>query len=249
VSFKHQPALDALRGACALTVTACHIIVFAGGHPWPQAANVAVDGFFMLSGYVLAGAYDGQFGRFIARRFVRLWPVYAICLTIGYAMHGMTPTLAELIWWPTDRFYHLDLTDKPVWTLYIEAWATPLLPILVLIARNSRAVGMLVAGAALLLAMWLPGRAPLYLALFAVGVGAAQFAIPLPTQMPAPAVWLGKIAYSLYLTNWLVLDGFGLAAGAALILPAAWVMWWVVERQSITMSRRFGRSRGAVPNS
>jgi peptidoglycan/LPS O-acetylase OafA/YrhL len=209
--------------------------------------NAAVDGFFLLSGFVLARSYDGRFVAFVVRRFVRLWPVYALCLTAGYALNGMTPIWPELIWWPTDRLDHLGLTDKPVWTLYIEAWAAPLLPALVAIARTNRVAGLLIAGVLFLAQLLLANQTLLYFSLFAGGVAAAQFRLTFPAHVPAWSSALGQIAYSLYLTNWLVLVAFSRLfgpAGAFFAIPAifavAWAVWWAVERPSIALSRRLG---------
>ncbi len=240
-----QPFLDALRGVFALTVAFCHVCVWADLSPWPQLANAAVDGFFLLSGYVLALTYDRRFVAFVVRRFIRLWPLYAVCLTAGYALHGMWPTLAELIWWPNERMHHLDQTDKVVWTLYIEAWATPVLPALVWVARRNRSAGMLVAGVFMAVGFWLiRTQAAGYFSLFALGVAGSQFALRFP-EPPRWAAWFGLQAYSLYLTNWLVLVVFSRVwgvAGAYYGIPAiflvSWSMWQLVEKPSIRMSRR-----------
>jgi peptidoglycan/LPS O-acetylase OafA/YrhL len=235
--------LDSVRGILALTVTICHCLVWCGAAPAPQFANLAVDGFFILSGYVLAQSYDGRFVTLLARRFIRLWPVYALCLTIGYALNGMFPIWPELVWWPTDRFSHLDLTDKPVWTLYIEAWATPFLPVLVWLARTNRSAALLLAG--ILLSVAFDSKIVLYFGFFALGVAGAQYGIRFPANVPAWSRWLGKTAYSQYLTNWLVLIVFNRAFGVWGVIPAlpaivvtTLVVWWAVERPSILLSHK-----------
>jgi peptidoglycan/LPS O-acetylase OafA/YrhL len=217
--------------------------VWAGCTVPPQFANVAVDGFFLLSGYVLAKSYDGKFFALLVRRFIRLWPVYALCLTAGYALNGMLPTWPELVWWPTARFAHLDLTDKPVWTLYFEAWATPLLPLLVLLARANRAVALLLAGLTLSIAP--NNKVLLYFGLFALGVAGAQYRLAFPRNVPAWSNWLGKMAYSQYLTNWLVLVACHRVLGVWGVIPAVpaialttWAVWWAVERPSIALSHK-----------
>jgi peptidoglycan/LPS O-acetylase OafA/YrhL len=240
------PCLDALRGLFALTVMLVHCLVWSGLYGPPQAVNAAVDGFFLLSGYVLALSYDGRFLPFLARRFVRLWPVYAICLTAGYALHGMLPIWQELLWIPSPRLATLGLTDKPVWTLYIEAWAAPCLPVLVTIARRHRIAGMAVAGLIMLAAQIVGGQTAFYLALFSVGVAGAQYPIAWPSCVPRWALWLGRVAYSLYLTNWLVFEvaaRYGpvvVWASLPLTLVVAWGLERTVERPSILLSRRVG---------
>lgn len=85
-------ALTGLRGAAALMVVAHHCML-AGLLPqplWPdlyRGAYLAVDLFFVLSGYVMALAYahwfvPGEWGAaryaaFVLRRLARLWPLHA----------------------------------------------------------------------------------------------------------------------------------------------------------------------------
>ena len=73
--------LDGLRGMAALFVAMRHISFFhnLGVH----GGYLAVDLFFVLSGFVIANAYEARLAsglsakRFLALRYVRLWPVYA----------------------------------------------------------------------------------------------------------------------------------------------------------------------------
>ncbi|MBL7752687.1 MAG: acyltransferase, partial [Chitinophagaceae bacterium] len=63
-SKKHFLILDALRGVAALVVILFHIFeIYSGGDHVKQYVNhgyLAVDFFFMLSGYVMAHAYDDR---------------------------------------------------------------------------------------------------------------------------------------------------------------------------------------------
>lgn len=76
--------LDGLRGVAALVVLVMHTrFGLQGGH-------LAVDFFFMLSGYVMARTYEVRLqkgeiapGRFILGRFKRFWPVMALGATLG----------------------------------------------------------------------------------------------------------------------------------------------------------------------
>lgn len=86
--------LDGLRGVAALIVLAMHTFGFAGGH-------LAVDFFFMLSGYVMARTYEQRLqdgalspGGFLAMRLRRLWPTMAVGATLGLvaaALQGVAP--------------------------------------------------------------------------------------------------------------------------------------------------------------
>ena len=80
--MKHQFAtLDGLRGLAALSVMAYHRRDWFGGAAFIGHAYLAVDFFFLLSGFVLAHAYGrrieqrGAAGLFLVDRVVRLHPM------------------------------------------------------------------------------------------------------------------------------------------------------------------------------
>ena len=82
-------ALDALRGLAALTVIQMHLpFLFAAHMPFPHA-YLAVDFFFMLSGFVLNYAYGSRLANgwstllFLRDRVFRLYPLYLLALPLG----------------------------------------------------------------------------------------------------------------------------------------------------------------------
>lgn len=90
----HYPLLDGLRGVAALMVVWFHIFeAFATSH-LDQRINhgyLAVDFFFILSGFVIGYAYDDRWGRmsigeFCKRRLIRLHPMVVMGTLIGAAM-------------------------------------------------------------------------------------------------------------------------------------------------------------------
>ncbi|WP_080058044.1 acyltransferase family protein [Spirosoma aerolatum] len=90
----HYNILDGFRGVAALTVVCFHIFeAFATSHV-DQRINhgyLAVDFFFILSGFVVGYAYDDRWDTmtikdFIKRRFIRLHPMVVIGALIGAAM-------------------------------------------------------------------------------------------------------------------------------------------------------------------
>ncbi len=90
----HYNILDGLRGAAALTVVCFHIFeAYATSH-LDQKINhgyMAVDFFFILSGFVVGYAYDDRWKtmsvkEFIKRRFIRLHPMVVIGAIIGAVM-------------------------------------------------------------------------------------------------------------------------------------------------------------------
>lgn len=91
----HYVILDGLRGVAALMVVLFHLFeAHAGGDPARQIINhgyLAVDFFFLLSGFVVAYAYDDRWGGmsawdFYKRRLVRLQPMIIVGGLIGAAL-------------------------------------------------------------------------------------------------------------------------------------------------------------------
>ncbi|WP_281234150.1 acyltransferase family protein [Flavobacterium gelatinilyticum] len=89
---KHYEILDGLRGVAAILVVAFHIFeAFCGGNRFIQIINhgyLAVDFFFLLSGFVVAYAYDDRWGKmtqwdFYKRRLIRLQPMVVMGMIIG----------------------------------------------------------------------------------------------------------------------------------------------------------------------
>ncbi|SLK10545.1 acyltransferase family protein [Novosphingobium mathurense] len=95
-AMKRLNGLDALRGIAAVSVLLHHIGIVSLGMT-SNNAYLAVDFFFMLSGYVMARTYEGRLaaglgaGKFLFLRYVRLWPVMAFAFLLGIpdALTGM----------------------------------------------------------------------------------------------------------------------------------------------------------------
>lgn len=96
VSRPHLPALDSLRGLAALAVCLMHATPLFGLSALAPHAYVAVDFFFVLSGFVLyyryahvllpgAGRSMGA-GAFMLRRVARLYPLYVLATLMGFAL-------------------------------------------------------------------------------------------------------------------------------------------------------------------
>ena len=92
-SKPHYNILDGLRGAAALMVVWYHVFegfAFAEGSAIDvfNHGYLAVDFFFMLSGFVISYAYDDRWnkmsmGDFFKRRLVRLHPMIVMGAVIG----------------------------------------------------------------------------------------------------------------------------------------------------------------------
>src|SRR5579864_4395262 len=77
----HFPLLDGLRGIAALAVLSLHIVQLMDAPVLLPHAHLSVDFFFILSGFVVANAYEKKllhsmtFTRFVKIRLVRLYPM------------------------------------------------------------------------------------------------------------------------------------------------------------------------------
>ena len=93
-SKPHYELLDGLRGVAALLVICYHIFEGFATSPVDQRFNhgyLAVDFFFLLSGFVVGYAYDDRWKRgmrcrdFIRRRLIRLHPMVVLGAVFGAA--------------------------------------------------------------------------------------------------------------------------------------------------------------------
>src|ERR1700744_3914495 len=90
-SKSHYEILDGLRGVAAILVVIFHVLETYSGDRFHQIINhgyLAVDFFFVLSGFVVAYAYDDRWGKmtqwdFYKRRLIRLQPMVIIGTIIG----------------------------------------------------------------------------------------------------------------------------------------------------------------------
>ena len=88
-------SIELLRGLAALSVAVSHSDSFIGGnpelpfgrwHPYTMPGTVGVQFFFVLSGFVMALAHGseighgGHIGRFLWKRFCRIYPLYWVVL-------------------------------------------------------------------------------------------------------------------------------------------------------------------------
>ena len=87
----HYQILDGLRGVAAVMVVTFHIFEALSSSPLDQVINhgyLAVDFFFVLSGFVIGYAYDDRWNKitvveFFKRRLVRLHPMVIMGMIIG----------------------------------------------------------------------------------------------------------------------------------------------------------------------
>jgi peptidoglycan/LPS O-acetylase OafA/YrhL len=112
----HYPILDGLRGVAALVVVAFHLAEPLASSHLTNLVNhgyLAVDFFFLLSGFVISYAYDDRwdkmtFSSFFRRRFERLQPLVVLGMTLGAIGFYFTDSTI----WPL-------IHTVPVWKFFV----------------------------------------------------------------------------------------------------------------------------------
>lgn len=139
---KRFVTLDALRGIGAATVMAGHAGPLLGGYA-PPLTYLAVDMFFVLSGFVISHAYDQKMAagmrplEFLRARVKRLYPIYFVGLLLGLvSLFFVNPHqlsfgqaavsfifgLFALPTPPMGPFEALFPLNGPFWSLFFEFW-------------------------------------------------------------------------------------------------------------------------------
>jgi peptidoglycan/LPS O-acetylase OafA/YrhL len=110
--------LEGLRGAAALLVVGYHMqLVGLSALGATVNGYLAVDLFFVLSGYVVCGAYGDrlsgttQWRTFIVRRFGRLWPTHIATSALCYAAKNVILAMAMLAHVANVQFFIPPITD------------------------------------------------------------------------------------------------------------------------------------------
>jgi peptidoglycan/LPS O-acetylase OafA/YrhL len=125
----HFAVFDGLRGVAALLVVIHH----SGEPQLMPSGHLAVDFFFILSGFVVSYAYDDRlakglsFAAFARLRLIRLYPMIALGVLLGALInHGLRFTPAADIWVIPDLLFIPNLGrnfypfDPVQWTLALE---------------------------------------------------------------------------------------------------------------------------------
>lgn len=112
----HYKVLDGLRGVAAFMVVAFHVFEANATSHLDQIINhgyLAVDFFFLLSGFVIGYAYDDRWknmsiGNFFKRRLIRLQPMVVMGMIIG----AICFYFQDSILWPT-------IHEVPIWKMLL----------------------------------------------------------------------------------------------------------------------------------
>jgi len=120
----HYQILDALRGVAALMVVGFHVLeaysipAYGDDGRYYQLLNhayLAVDFFFVLSGFVIGYAYDDRWGKmsvanFLKRRLIRLHPMVVFGTVLGVAL---------FYFGASEVFPYIK--DTPIWLMLVVA--------------------------------------------------------------------------------------------------------------------------------
>lgn len=176
---RRNATLEWLRGAAAIMIFIYHLTSVLGFGSLPFRGYIAVDFFFMLSGYVIGLTYGTRFNAgmggatFMVRRLRRLYPMIVLGLLVGAASRlaailvvhshydGMARPLAILpvLGWGLLMLPFAGTApgdglifplDGPLWSLMFELWAN-LVYALALRRLRTAALAWLVAIAAVVL--------------------------------------------------------------------------------------------------
>jgi peptidoglycan/LPS O-acetylase OafA/YrhL len=238
-------SVDGLRGLLAAFVMLAHLLNAAGSGRLIPFANLCVMGFFVISGYVLTRGWRGAYAGFLVRRFVRLWPLFALCLGVGSWLSTPAP-LSNYVWYPFMGVLHQAPQDPVTWSLFVEAWAMPFMPLIIWIGRRPR-VMFPVLVALVLARVW--SQDLYYGVFFIIGSHFADKSVLSSRALDsAPVQWLGRISYSLYLSHVLLigmlkfhLPGLWIYLAVPCCLAVALALCVLVEQPSIALSRRAGQ--------
>jgi len=154
--FQHrsrQPGLDLLRALAIVVVVIYHTGIFGFALPYDfhRFGWVGVDLFFVLSGYLIGGQLLSQlrrhnqirFGRFYARRALRILPAYLVIVAVYFSL----PVLREFpaispLWKFLISVQNIGLRGgtafSHAWSLAIEDQFYLLLPFVLLLLSRSR---------------------------------------------------------------------------------------------------------------
>jgi len=151
VTRPHYEILDGLRGVAAILVVWFHLTEYMNPGNMPLFHGyLAVDFFYVLSGFVIGYAYDGRWKNeltlkgFIRRRLIRLAPLTFLGGLIGILLYyfsdcNLFPGVATTPWWMlllvglgsclcialppclnVRGFNEVTSTNAPMWSLFYE---------------------------------------------------------------------------------------------------------------------------------
>jgi peptidoglycan/LPS O-acetylase OafA/YrhL len=115
--IKHVPHFEVLRGAAALWVLCSHALRITDiKASYLSRGDQAVEVFVILSGFVIALMRMNEsepYGRYIFRRFMRLYPLFLIALVLGaLTMHLYAPVFGSSPWLAQEQVAFLERMEN-----------------------------------------------------------------------------------------------------------------------------------------
>jgi peptidoglycan/LPS O-acetylase OafA/YrhL len=174
---QHNATLDGLRGIAAFFVVLFHLSLGSMYESFFWRSYLAVDFFFVLSGFIIAKSYEQNLLssmssiHFVKIRLIRLYPLILLGILIGfvvkaYAFHKfglvkdtlgasykdlIIALLFGLLLLPCDRIYGPDgwnfPLNFPLWSLMFEVWANIFYALFIRQLRNTVVIFILLISA------------------------------------------------------------------------------------------------------
>lgn len=116
----HLAELDGLRGVLSLWVAVSHTFDWCGfwdivppalfERSWAElrSASAAVSTFFILSGFAIASMLQSRpqsYRQFLVGRAFRIYPVYFVCLMLGWGSTVLTPFVLQTASWRSTYYF------------------------------------------------------------------------------------------------------------------------------------------------
>jgi peptidoglycan/LPS O-acetylase OafA/YrhL len=232
--------LDGLRGVAALAVVLFHMPGWL--HAFAAGGYLAVDLFFLMSGFVIAAAYDERLREgwrvqdFILVRLKRLWPLYALGVAFGVAcflgIRWMRPEAAfafppmsvtesalfSLVFVPQIAPYGGPAFpfNSASWSLSVEIVGNAVYALIVRSLTTRMLVMLTAVGFAGLATLWLRRF------LFSFPLGVLMYRLYAEDRLPklSPPAWLPLVLTALAFAGWRAAD----LVIAAMVFPMVLMM-------------------------
>lgn len=250
---KRIQGLDGVRGIAAVWVMFYHFndLLLPAAHleelfPMLERGYLAVDLFFLLSGFVMAHAYGAALAinpadtwrEFVVARFARLYPLYALTLLCAVMINLLlrVPSATSKLQWDqwAVNFFMLQLwfpdlhLNGPAWSICSEVMACGLFIFLArILLFGPHFVKMLACCAAMLLVVtsvnhgsldWAIGTLAFVRTVAGFGIGVLLYRLDLSDRTPSPDIALAGSLLMVVLAIATTYDIFMIGAFAGIIL-------------------------------
>jgi peptidoglycan/LPS O-acetylase OafA/YrhL len=140
MSIDKWSTLAGLRFVLAFIVIVNHLPIFTPAGTWefvPKfGAFEAILGFLLISGYSIGASYQKESNGFLARRAMRIYPIYAASIILTLIAFKMENSFFPSLWIILANIFFLNQIFttgslvEPAWSLALEFWLYCLTPVL-----------------------------------------------------------------------------------------------------------------------